>query len=179
MTQQPVPAGGTFVYAVHCPDAGIFWYHDHVREDIALPMGLYGNLYVEPRRLVAAPRRARTAFLILSDLLLDGDSVVSPSGRMRPTSRSWGGSGTCSSSTASRAGTFAASAGEVVRALLTNVASARTYNVSIGDAQMKLIASDQGPYSREVMVPSIVIAPGERYVVDVRFDKPGHVGDGQ
>jgi FtsP/CotA-like multicopper oxidase with cupredoxin domain len=31
MTQPPVPPGGAFVYAVHCPDAGIFWYHDHAR----------------------------------------------------------------------------------------------------------------------------------------------------
>ena len=40
----PVAPGATFVYAVHCPDAGIFWYHDHVREDIGHPMGLYGNI---------------------------------------------------------------------------------------------------------------------------------------
>ena len=39
MTQSPVPPGGTFVYVVHCPDAGIFWYHDHIREDIGQPWG--------------------------------------------------------------------------------------------------------------------------------------------
>ena len=41
--------------------------------------------------------------------------------------------------------------------------------------RIKLVASDQGRYEREVMVPSVVIAPGERYVVDVLFDKPGTV----
>ena len=66
-----------------------------------------------------------------------------------------------------------AAPGEVVRVLLTNAASARTFNINFGGAPIKLIASDQGPYAREVMVPSIVIAPGERYIVDVRFDKPG------
>src|SRR5258708_282710 len=34
VTQQAVPVGGTFLYRVHFPDAGIYWYHPHVREDI-------------------------------------------------------------------------------------------------------------------------------------------------
>ena len=37
------------------------------------------------------------------------------------------------------------------------------------------MASDVGRYEREQWVPSVVIAPAERYVVDVRFDEPGDV----
>ncbi len=173
VTQLPVPAGGTFIYAVHCPDAGVFWYHDHVREDIALPMGLYGNVYVEP--VVARPQTpARTEFLILSDLLLDGDSVISY-GKSAPNFALMGRFGNILLVNGQPRWTFAASVGEVVRLILTNVASARTFNISFGDASMKLIAADLGAYPREVMVSSVVIAPGERYVVDVRFDKVGDV----
>jgi FtsP/CotA-like multicopper oxidase with cupredoxin domain len=32
-TQEAVPPGGRFTYRVHFPDAGIYWYHPHVRED--------------------------------------------------------------------------------------------------------------------------------------------------
>ena len=56
MTQPPIAPGGHFVYAVHCPDAGVFWYHDHVREDIGQPMGLFGNLLVEPASIASAGR---------------------------------------------------------------------------------------------------------------------------
>jgi suppressor of ftsI len=174
VTQPAVAGGGTFVYAVHCPDAGVFWYHDHVREDIALPMGLYGNIYVEPAAQHAAQAPARTEFLILSDLLLDGDSVISY-GKSAPNFALMGRFGNMLLVNGEPRWHTTAAAGEVVRLMLTNVASARTFNISFGDASMKLIASDLGAFTREVAVPSVVIAPGERYVVDVRFDKAGDV----
>jgi FtsP/CotA-like multicopper oxidase with cupredoxin domain len=40
---------------------------------------------------------------------------------------------------------------------------------------MKVVASDVGPYAQEAWVESVVIAPAERYVVHVRFDRPGAV----
>ncbi len=39
---------GTFTYRVRFPDAGIYWYHSHEREDIQQPLGLYGNIIVRP-----------------------------------------------------------------------------------------------------------------------------------
>src|SRR5258707_4053005 len=38
---------------------------------------------------------------------------------------------------------------------------------------MKLVATDGGPFEHEVWIESVVIAPAERYVVDVQFDRPG------
>ena len=40
---------------------------------------------------------------------------------------------------------------------------------------MKLVGSDLGNYARETWVESVVIAPAERYVVDVRFERAGEV----
>ncbi|MBI4476452.1 MAG: multicopper oxidase family protein, partial [Acidobacteria bacterium] len=67
--------------------------------------------------------------------------------------------------------------GEVMRVFLTNVSSTRTFNLSLqgARARMKVVASDLGRYEREAWVDSIVIAPAERYVVDVRFDESGDV----
>src|SRR5690348_11400354 len=39
VTQEPVAPGGSFVYSVHFPDAGLYWYHPHVREDVEQAMG--------------------------------------------------------------------------------------------------------------------------------------------
>jgi suppressor of ftsI len=173
MTQPPVAPGGTFVYAVHCPDAGIFWYHDHAREDIGLPLGLYGNVIVEPDRPPPGTS-GRQVFLILNDILIAGDTLV-PFGREAPNFSLMGRFGNLLLINGEPRWQFAAVTGDVVRFAVTNAASARTFNLSFGDASMKLIASDQGHYGREVAVTSIVIAPGERYVVDVRFDRPGVV----
>ena len=63
----------------------------------------------------------------------------------------------------------------MVRFYLTNVANTRTFNVTFGGNPVKIVASDVGRYEREQWIPSVVIAPAERYVVDVRFDDPGEV----
>jgi FtsP/CotA-like multicopper oxidase with cupredoxin domain len=65
--------------------------------------------------------------------------------------------------------------GEVVRFFLTNVANARTFNVVFGGAPMKVIASDVSKFEREERVESVVIAPAERYVVEVLFETAGEV----
>jgi FtsP/CotA-like multicopper oxidase with cupredoxin domain len=65
--------------------------------------------------------------------------------------------------------------GEVVRFYLTNASSTRTLNVSFPGARMKIVATDAGPFEREAWAQSVVIAPAERYVVHVRFDRPGAV----
>jgi FtsP/CotA-like multicopper oxidase with cupredoxin domain len=43
-TQEPIPIGGSFTYKVQFPDAGMYWYHPHLREDFAQEMGLYGTI---------------------------------------------------------------------------------------------------------------------------------------
>jgi suppressor of ftsI len=70
---------------------------------------------------------------------------------------------------------LAVARGEVVRFYLTNVANARAYNVSFPGARMKVVASDVGKFEREQWVESVVLAPAERYVVDVEFARAGRV----
>ena len=48
LTQDPIEPGESFTYEVNVPDAGMFWYHPHVREDVQQDLGLYGNLLVVP-----------------------------------------------------------------------------------------------------------------------------------
>jgi len=65
--------------------------------------------------------------------------------------------------------------GEVVRFFLTNVANTRTFNVTFSGAKVKVVASDVGRFEHEQWVQSVVIAPAERYVVDVRFEEAGRM----
>jgi FtsP/CotA-like multicopper oxidase with cupredoxin domain len=62
---------------------------------------------------------------------------------------------------------------DVERFFLTNASSARTYNLSFGGARMKVLGSDVGRFEHEAWVTSVVLAPAERYIVDVQFSSPG------
>ena len=172
VTQAAVPEGGSFVYRVHFPDAGVYWYHPHVREDIEQPMGLFGNMIVDsPERNYYSPVNQEQA-LMLSDLLVNADSLI-PFGKEGPDFALMGRVGNVLLVNGEPRYSLAVHAGEVVRFYLTNVASSRTFNVSFGGAAIKVVASDQSRFEREAWVPSVVLAPAERYVVDVRFDHPG------
>ena len=63
--------------------------------------------------------------------------------------------------------------GEVVRFFFTNVSNTRLYNLSFGGAPMKVVGSDIGKFEHEAWVTSIVLAPAERYIVDVQFTESG------
>jgi suppressor of ftsI len=172
LTQDTVPAGGSFTYRVHFPDAGLYWYHPHVREDIEQAMGLFGNMIVDsPDTNYYAPAN-REQILMLDDLLTNADTLI-PFGAAGPDFTLMGRVGNTLLVNDETKYTLAAANGEVVRFYLTNVSSSRTYNLSFGGASMKIVASDESRFEHEERVHSIVIAPAERYIVDVRFAQPG------
>ena len=80
VTQDAVEPGQAFVYTVHFPDAGIYWYHPHVREDIQQGLGLFGNMIVDsPDPAYYSPVNAEQV-LMLDDLLIDKQGLF-PFGR--------------------------------------------------------------------------------------------------
>lgn len=174
LTQRAVPPGGKFIYRLRFPDSGIYWYHPHVREDIQQELGLYGNLLVRPPKGESYGPANREAVLQLDDLLMD-DAGPIPLGRESPTHALMGRFGNVLLVNGETRYSPKVNRGEVVRFYLTNAANARTLNLSFPGARMKVVASDVGSYQREEWVKSVVIAPAERYVVHVRFDRPGTV----
>jgi suppressor of ftsI len=172
LTQAPVPPSGRFTYHVRFPDAGIYWYHPHVREDVQQELGLYGNLLIRsPRPDYYGPSN-REEVLILDDLLLTESGLV-PFGAEAATHALMGRFGDVVLVNGEPGYQLDVRRGEVVRFFLTNVSNMRTLNLSFTGARMKVVASDVGPFASEAWVESVVIAPAERYVVHVRFDVPG------
>ena len=172
VTQEPVPPGGDFVYTVRFPDAGVYWYHPHVREDIEQAMGLVGNMLVDsPEQDYYSPANQEQA-LVLGDLLMQRDTLI-PYGREAPDFTLMGRVGNLLLVNGEPDYTLHVHRGEVVRFYLTNAASSRTFNLSFGGAPIKVLASDVSRFEREVRVPSVVLAPAERYIAEVRFDRPG------
>ena len=173
LTQEAVPAGGDFLYTVHLPDAGLFWYHPHRRDDILRDLGLFGNLLVTPAEPELG-RANREAVLMLDDLELAAEGVV-PYGRERTTHALMGRFGNVTLTNNRTDWSLTVARGEVVRFRLTNVSNARTFNLSFGAARIKLLGSDLSNFEREEWVESVVVAPAERYLVDVRFAESGRV----
>jgi FtsP/CotA-like multicopper oxidase with cupredoxin domain len=162
--------GRDFTYRVRFPDAGIYWYHPHIREDIGQELGLYGNLLV---RTDYGPVNSEEV-LMLDDLLV-GESGLIPLGKDSPTHALMGRFGNLFLVNGEPNYRLNVQRGEVVRFYLTNASNTRTLNLSFPGTRMKLVATDAGPFEREAWVESVVIAPAERYVVHVRFDRPGEV----
>jgi FtsP/CotA-like multicopper oxidase with cupredoxin domain len=173
-TQQPVSPGGHFIYHLRFPDAGIYWYHPHVREDVQQELGLYGNIVVRsPRPDYFSPAH-REEILMLDDLLLNDDGLV-PFGADTATHALMGRFGNVLLVNGEPGYSLSVKRGEVVRFYLTNVSNTRTFNLSFPGARMKIVAGDVSNFEREAWVESVVIAPAERYVVHVKFDEPGAV----
>ena len=174
LTQDPIEVGESFVYELRVPDAGMFWYHPHVREDVQQDLGLYGNLLVSsPDPDYHGPAH-REEMLVLDDILMDDRGLI-PWGLEAPTHALMGRFGNVMLVNGVTGHALEVRAGEVVRFFMTNVANTRTFNVTFGDARVKLVASDVGRFERETWVPSVVISPAERYVVDVAFPEAGEV----
>lgn len=174
VTQDPVQPGETFVYEVYFPDAGIYWYHPHVREDIQQELGLYGNMLVHSPDPDYYNPVNREEVLILDDLLVDRGEIV-PFGAEASNFTLMGRFGNLFLINGEPDYRLEVDRGEVVRFMLTNVSNTRTYNLVLGGAQMKVVGADVSKFEREEWVESVVIAPAQRYIVEARFDTAGEL----
>ncbi len=178
VTQEPVAPGETFSYRLRFPDAGLYWYHPHMREDVTQDAGLYGNMLVRDAAGEGFGPAHREEMLVLDDLLVSEAGLVQW-GRERATHGFMGRFGNRFLVNGTPGWDLDVDQGAVVRLFLTNVANTRTFNLSFvhedsGEvAALKIVGSDIGTYQREERVSSIVISPAERYTAHARFDRPG------
>src|SRR2546429_971198 len=173
-TQAPIEVGEGFTYRVQFPDAGIYWYHPHIREDYGQEMGLYGNILVVPTDPDYWPPVNREVLLTLDDVLIE-DGKVAPFSRSETTYVAMGRFGNTLLVGGEPDLKLQAQLGEVVRFYLTNTANTRVFNVALEGGRMKLVGGDSGRCEHEEFVEAVLLAPSERAVVDLLFHKPGVV----
>jgi FtsP/CotA-like multicopper oxidase with cupredoxin domain len=173
-TQAPIPVGGEFTYRIQFPDAGLYWYHPHIREDYTQELGLYGNILVEPSEPGYWPPVDREFVLTLDDLLVE-DGKVAPFSPVETSYAAMGRFGNVFLTSGEPDPRLEARAGDVVRLWLTNTANTRVFNVALPGARMKLVGGDSGRVEHEEVVDQVLLAPSERAVVDVLFEGPGEL----
>jgi suppressor of ftsI len=172
ITQPEVRPGESFLYEVHFPDAGIYWYHPHVREDVQQDMGLYGNMLVTPSATDYYGPANHEEVIMLDDIVIEGDTMVHY-GLESPNYALMGRFGTTMLVNGEPHYHLQVNRGDVVRFYITNVANTRIFNLSFDNARMKIVGSDIGKFEREQWVESVLISPAERYIVDVLFEETG------
>jgi FtsP/CotA-like multicopper oxidase with cupredoxin domain len=164
LSQDPVPAGGRFTYTLRFPDAGLYWYHPHVREEMQQDLGLSGNIMVQG--MAGLPRVTREEVLLLDDLLIGSDGLV-PFGLEAPTHALMGRFGNQLLVNGEPRWSDTMRSGETLRLWFTNAANTRTFNLAASNATMRLVAADMGAFPGPLHVESVVLAPAERYAVDI------------
>lgn len=166
----PMQQWDTTTYTLTFPDSGVFWYHPHVREELQQELGLYGNYIVSDGSDIPVNSEY---VLMLDDLFLDQNGSLLPfdteKGNYVLMGRFW----TTPLVNGETNYILSLKKWEVTRLYLTNVANVTPFNISIPWAQMKLVGGDIGLYEREEMVDNILIAPAERYIVDVYVPNDG------
>jgi FtsP/CotA-like multicopper oxidase with cupredoxin domain len=170
--QHPMAVGDRFTARVTFPDPGAYWYHPHIREDYGQEMGLYGNVLVEPADPNYWPPAHREIVLTLDDILLEGGKVA-PFSRSETTHAAMGRFGDVLLVNGERDLSLSVRLGEVARFYLTNTANTRVFKVALPGARMKLVGGDSGHIEHEHFVEEVILAPSERVVFDVLFDRVG------
>jgi FtsP/CotA-like multicopper oxidase with cupredoxin domain len=168
-TQMP---GESFEYKLDFKDEGIYWYHPHVREDYQQELGLYGNMLVTPKQDDYYNTVNQEIPLILDDILIENGDVA-PFYTEHGDRSLMGRFGNIMLINGDDNYELDLQKGETVRFYLTSVANTRTFNLSIPNAQIKLIGGDIGSYEKEEFVDSVIIAPAERYTIEVLFKTAG------
>jgi FtsP/CotA-like multicopper oxidase with cupredoxin domain len=171
-TQRPMEVGERFEYRLQFPDEGLYWFHPHIRQDYGQEMGLYGTILVVPEDPDYWAPAHREVVVTLDDVLIE-DGRIAPFSPTETTYAAMGRFGNQLLVNGEPGLTLDADAGEVVRFYLVNTANTRVFNVAVRGGRMKLVGGDSGRCEREELVDSVVLAPSERAVVDVRFDAAG------
>jgi len=172
VTQKTIKPGEDFSYKLRFPDAGLFWYHPHVRDDFQQESGLYANIRVEPRSSAKPAKKSAEEYLFIDDISLDANGLT-PFFQAFTNYALMGRFGETMMVNWKTDYTLSAQEGEIKRLYITNSANTRTFRLTLPGAKIKLVGSDGGLYERETFVDELTIAPTERYIVDVFFPKAG------
>src|SRR5215218_6435336 len=135
-------------------------------------MGLYGNVIVEPAEPGYWAPVNREWVLTLDDVLIE-DGRIAAFSRSETSYAAMGRFGNVLLVAGEPVLALQARQGEVVRLYLTNTANTRVFKVKLPGARMKLVGGDSGRCEHEQFVDEVILAPSERVVLHVLFDRPG------
>lgn len=163
--QNPVEPGGTFRYEFVLKDAGLFWFHPHMRTDVQIEKGMSGVIRVRGN---AEPDIDDERVLVLDDIRLRDDGSFPT--YLDDTSKMLGREGNTILVNGRVGVTIPLRAGTRTRWRIVNVANGRFFNLKLPGVRFRVIGTDGGLVPRPYDVDTLLVAPAERY--DVVFLAP-------
>lgn len=184
LTQDPIPPGGSFVYAFAAEPTGSYLYHSHV--GLQLDRGLVGPLIVEEREPHIAYDREVT--ILLDDYLPGAPEPLAAGGR----GGMMGGRGRMGQGRGGMMGgqvppyagllingklpsdpvAVEVRRGERLRMRVINPSGATTFRFAVGGHRLIVTHADGYPV-RPVTVDALHISMGERYDIVLEANNPG------
>ena len=156
--QQAVQPGGSFRYTFTFKDAGLYWYHPHVRSDIQVHKGLYGAIRVRgPNEPVVDDERV----FVLDDIAIKDDGSIRET--LDDNSRMMGREGNVLLVNGKPNAIFEARAGGLLRLRVVNAANGRFFNLRLEGHRWRVIGHDGGLLAQPYDAERVLVAPGERY----------------
>lgn len=170
--------GGTHIFHLRFPDAGIFWYHPHVREDYQVDLGLYGAYLVEPADSSYWPPVDREVVMLLDDVAIEGNALA-PYYRDGADHTMMGRFGNVFLVNGDPDFTLPVKRNETIRFYVLDASNARVYNLQYSrEMEMNILGADNGRFEYPGARESYVIAPAERFIYQIHFRDPlGDYGD--
>jgi len=168
--QGPIEPGQSFDYAFTPEDAGLFWFHPHLRSDVQVERGLYGALVV---RGESEPKSDHEAILILDDIRVNADGTLPE--HLDDEQLMLGRHGNLLLVNGQSRPELALRRGSLERWRLVNAANGRFFNLRLPGHTLQIIGTDGGLVPKPRGVERLLIAPGERY--DVMFIAGGEPGE--
>lgn len=168
LTQDVVPPGGRFDYAVRAPDAGTFWYHSHNRSSEQVAKGLYGPLIVEE---ATPPDVDHDITVLIDDWRLTDSGALADGFDDRHDQAHNGRLGNFARALFSANGPVRV--GDRLRLRLINVATDRIFPIEITGVAGRVVALDGMPLIRPQALSELVLAPAQRLdmIADVTSDQ--------
>lgn len=172
--QPPVEPGATFDYDFVVPDAGLYWYHPHMRSNVQVASGLYGALLVDD------PDERRDfgdeVVLVLSDIALGADGRLPAPDPNDTVASIWGREGNNILVNGRIAPRLLAERGRRQRWRLVNAAVSRYFNLDFGQTAapqvFTRIGGDGGLMQTPITGDTLLLTPGQRADVVVAPDAP-------
>jgi FtsP/CotA-like multicopper oxidase with cupredoxin domain len=163
--QKPVEPGGTFRYEYVLKDAGLFWFHPHMRTDVQIEKGLVGVIRVRGDQ---EPQVDDERILVLDDIRLKDDGTFPT--YLDDTSKMLGREGNTILVNGRTDTAIPLRAGALTRWRILNAANGRFFNLKLPGVTWRVIGTDGGPIEKPYDTETLLIAPAERY--DVVFVAP-------
>jgi len=169
--QKPIEPGASFTYEFTFKDAGLYWFHPHMRSDIQVQKGLYGAILV---RGPGEPEVDDERVMVLDDVRLKADGSLAE--YLDDEARMMGREGNTILINGRVTPTLTFRPGALVRLRLVNTANGRFFNLKLGDARWRVIGTDGGLIPKPHDADRVLMSPGERYDVLVRMPTtPGSI----